>query len=157
MIGLPFKPSTMRATLGERFQKKFGVYNRAIQRAIERGDLNTTRSNAEATKLSHSRGERKPAVFQDTFLKSLSERQSLHNSGGKCQWYEVSGQKVQGTWERDVATKLDEMGVRRIKLKTGADILWYELDGKRKAYTPDFLPTGPRHLLRGQGVLVGQG
>jgi hypothetical protein len=70
--------------------------------------------------------------------RKISEKLSVNNKGGRCKWYEVSGQKVQGTWERDVAIKLDEINVKWIKLKTNRDTLQYELDGKQKSYTPDF-------------------
>ena len=68
----------------------------------------------------------------------LSEKQSLNNTGGKCKWYTVAGQKVQGTWERNVALKFEELSIEWVKLKTHNDILKYEVDGKIKSYTPDF-------------------
>lgn len=70
--------------------------------------------------------------------RKLSEKMSINNKGGRCKWYEVSGQKVQGTWERDIAMKLDELNIKWAKLKTNKDTLQYELDGKQKSYTPDF-------------------
>jgi hypothetical protein len=69
---------------------------------------------------------------------STSIRQSLANSGGKSKWYEVAGQKVQGTWERDIALKFEELGVTWVKLKVGGDIWRYTWDGKIRSYTPDF-------------------
>ena len=70
--------------------------------------------------------------------KRLSERQSLKNSGGKSKWYEVSGQKVQGTWERNVAMKFVELGIQWYKPKVGKDVWKYTIDGLEKSYTPDF-------------------
>ena len=67
---------------------------------------------------------------------------SANNKGGRCKWFEVSGQKVQGTWERNVALKFNEMGIDWIKLKTNNHTFDYTMDGKTRCYTPDFyLPT----------------
>ena len=68
----------------------------------------------------------------------ISKALSVNNKGGRCKWYDVSGQKVQGTWERDIATKLDELHIKWTKLKTNKDTLRYELDKKLRSYTPDF-------------------
>lgn len=68
----------------------------------------------------------------------LSESQSLYNRGGRSKWFEVSGIKVQGTWERDVAVKLTELGIVWLKPKTNTDLFKYELDGKVRSYAPDF-------------------
>jgi hypothetical protein len=74
--------------------------------------------------------------------RATSNRMSLHNPGGKSKWYEVAGQKCQGTWERNVALKLEELDITWVKLKTHKDILEYEMDGTIRSYTPDFyLPT----------------
>lgn len=74
----------------------------------------------------------------DETRKKISERMSINNKGGRCKWFDVSGQKVQGTWERDIATKLDEMRIKWTKLKTNKDTLQYILGGKQRSYTPDF-------------------
>lgn len=68
----------------------------------------------------------------------LVKKLSINNKGGKCKWYVVDGQKVQGTWERNIAIKLSEMNIKWVKLKTNKDIIQYELDGVIKSYTPDF-------------------
>lgn len=70
--------------------------------------------------------------------RKISEKLSINNKGGRSKWYEVSGQKVQGTWERNIALKLDEMNISWKKLKTNRDILKYVMDGKERSYTPDF-------------------
>jgi hypothetical protein len=73
----------------------------------------------------------------------LSLRQSLHNSGGKSKWFEVNGIKVQGTWERDFALKLNES---RIEWSRGTSFI-YHRDNKEKRYTPDFyLPSIDRFI-----------
>lgn len=71
-------------------------------------------------------------------IRKISEKLSINNKGGRAKWYDVSGQRVQGTWERDVALKLDELKIKWIKLKTNRDILKYEMEGKIRSYTPDF-------------------
>jgi len=68
----------------------------------------------------------------------LSIEQSLHNRGGKSKWYEVSGIKVQGTWERDIATKLNELNIQWNKPSTNNDVWKYQMDGQWKSYAPDF-------------------
>lgn len=68
----------------------------------------------------------------------LSEEQALHNRGGKSTWFEVSGIKVQGTWERDIALKLNEFGIKWSKPKTNNDLFKYVMNGKQRSYAPDF-------------------
>lgn len=67
----------------------------------------------------------------------LSVSQSLHNRGGKCKWYDYRGIKLQGTWELNIAKKLDELGISWYKPKVNKDVWNYVLDGKCKSYTPD--------------------
>ena len=98
--------------------------------------LLTVRSSAEQTAIRIEKyGPNRPG---EEARKALSIRQSLHNSGGRCKWYEVAGQKVQGSWERDIASKFEEIGVKWIKPKIHSDILHYELNGEVRSYTPDF-------------------
>lgn len=78
-----------------------------------------------------------PSRMGNAAKKKLSIKQSLNNSGGKCKWYEVAGQKVQGTWERNVALKLEELGIRWYKPKVHKDVWSYKLNDKNKSYTPD--------------------
>lgn len=70
--------------------------------------------------------------------KRLSEKQSLNNSGGKSKWFDINGIKVQGTWERDIAIKFNELNIEWIKPKTNNSIWIYEKDGKQHSYSPDF-------------------
>ena len=73
--------------------------------------------------------------------KKLSLEQSLNNRGGKCKWFEYKGQKLQGTWEFNIAKKLDELDIDWYKPKLHRDVWQYTLDGKLKSYTPDlYLP-----------------
>lgn len=70
--------------------------------------------------------------------RKISEKLSINNKGGRSKWYEVAGQKVQGTWERNVALKFEELGIKWKKLKTNKDTLKYTMDNKVRSYTPDF-------------------
>lgn len=74
----------------------------------------------------------------DESKRKISEKLSINNKGGRSKWYVVAGQKVQGTWERDIATKFEHLGIRWLKLKTNKDTLKYEMNGKIRSYTPDF-------------------
>ena len=85
----------------------------------------------------------KPGTFTgrkhtDESKRKIGEKLSINNKGGRAKWYEVAGQKVQGTWERNVALKFEELGVKWKKLKTNRDTLEYIMDGKLRHYTPDF-------------------
>jgi hypothetical protein len=80
---------------------------------------------------------RKGTTPSELNRRNTSIRMSLRNPGGKSKWYEVAGQKVQGTWERDIALKLEELGIRWYKAKVNKDVWSYELDGKTRSYTPD--------------------
>jgi len=74
----------------------------------------------------------------DESKRKISEKLSVNNKGGRAKWYDVAGQRVQGTWERDIASKLTDLGVPWIKLKTNKDTLKYVMNGKERSYTPDF-------------------
>lgn len=49
--------------------------------------------------------------MREEFRLKLSIEQSLNNRGGKCKWFEYKGYKLQGTWELNIAKKLDELNV----------------------------------------------
>jgi hypothetical protein len=85
----------------------------------------------------------KPGTFKgkkhtEETKRKISQKLSINNKGGRAKWYEVAGQKVQGTWERNVALKFEELDIKWKKLKTNKDILEYTMDGKVRCYTPDF-------------------
>ncbi len=73
-----------------------------------------------------------------SFYLKLSIKQSLNNSGGKCKWYIVDNQNVQGTWERDFANIMVDLDIMWIKVKNKKDSFSYYKDDKKKHYTPDF-------------------
>lgn len=70
--------------------------------------------------------------------KKISQKMTINNKGGRCKWFEVSGQKVQGTWERDIANKFEELGIKWSKIKTNNHTFEYYMDDKLHSYTPDF-------------------
>ena len=112
-------------------QHKYGIAFNSLVNAKNRGDL-ITRTKSEASKLRIA--EHGPTVMGQDARRRLSERMSQHNPGGKSKWYEVSGKKVQGTWERNFALYCNENNIAWDRCKP-----WkYVLDGKIKSYTPDF-------------------
>jgi hypothetical protein len=111
---------------------------RAIQKAKARGDLKTNRGLSIAAKNAYARGRivaKSPSAAQRL---AISLRQSTANTGGKSKWYTVAGQKVQGTWERDLALRLEEFKIAWEKPTKKKDAWSYVIDGKVKHYTPDF-------------------
>ena len=68
----------------------------------------------------------------------ISKKKSINNKGGRCKWYIVAGQSVQGTWEQNAAMKFEELGIKWEKLKTNQHTFEYEMNGKVRCYTPDF-------------------
>ena len=70
--------------------------------------------------------------------RKISQKLSSNNKGGRSKWYEVAGQKVQGTWEQNIALKFEELGIRWLKLKTLQHTFDYVMDSKTRCYTPDF-------------------
>jgi hypothetical protein len=77
----------------------------------------------------------------------ISQKLSINNKGGRSKWYEVAGQKVQGTWERNIALKFEELKINWQKIKTNNHTFQYHMDGKCKSYSPDFyLPDSNLYL-----------
>lgn len=68
----------------------------------------------------------------------ISRALSINNRGGRCKWYKVGDALVQGTWERDLAEKMEELGVAWEKIKTNSYTFEYHLEDKKRHYTPDF-------------------
>lgn len=77
-------------------------------------------------------------IMGEKARKELSERQALNNSGGKSKWFEINGQKVQGTYELLFAQKLEEQNIIWEKVKTNNRIFKYKIGEKEKSYAPDF-------------------
>lgn len=85
--------------------------------------------------------------------KRLSERQSLHNSGGKCKWFEVNGQMLQGTWERDCALQFEQYSVSWKKITK--DPYSYTINEAQKSYTPDLFLSELNIILEIKGFWWG--
>lgn len=116
-------------------EKFYGVTQQSIANARRRGDLVTTRNLSEATKLTYQNG-RAASIPNKEFCENLSLQQSTQNRGGRCKWFLVSGVKVQGTWERNVAEKLNELNIKWEKIRTFPFV--YIKDNKTHRYSPDF-------------------
>lgn len=85
-----------------------------------------------------SEGIFKPSQMGIEAKKRLSIEQSLRNRGGKSKWFIVADQKVQGTWERDIALKFEEFNIKWHKPKLHKEVFFYTQEGKLRTYTPDF-------------------
>ena len=82
----------------------------------------------------------------------LSKKLSINNKGGRCKWYTVQGQRVQGTWERNVATHMTVLGIQWRKLAGKNDTIAYTTnEGRRSYYLPDFLLPSHELLLEIKG------
>lgn len=95
----------------------------------------------KGVQVSPSKG--KPGTFTgkkhtEEAKRKISQRLSINNNGGRSKWYEVAGQKVQGTWEQNIALKFEEFGIKWVKLKTLQHTFDYVMDSKTRCYTPDF-------------------
>lgn len=74
--------------------------------------------------------------FTEEFLKTTSERMSLHNPGGKTKWFEVAGIKVQGTYEKYFAEILLKNNINWIRPKI--TFQYKDEQNKTHRYSPDF-------------------
>jgi hypothetical protein len=106
-------------------------------------NVGLTKETDERLLLESIRRKGRPGTFvgrhhTEETKRKISLVRSANNKGGRCKWYEVDGQKVQGTWELNVATKLTSMGIKWIKLKTNQHTFVYVREGKQHSYTPDF-------------------
>lgn len=81
---------------------------------------------------------KKGRLHSEETKRKISLKMSINNKGGRSKWYEVAGQKVQGTWERNCALIFEEKKINWQKLKTNQHTFAYEMHGKVKNYTPDF-------------------
>lgn len=112
-------------------------YEKGIRIVWNKGLTKETNSKVRQiaqTKRGKSIQIKKPWKMSEENRQKLSLRQSISNSGGKCKWFNVGGIKVQGTWERDFAYKLNE---NNILWSRGTPFL-YKINGKERRYTPDF-------------------
>lgn len=69
----------------------------------------------------------------------ISKKLSIVNKGGRCKWYTLDGQKIQGTWELNFAKKCKELNIKWDKIKTNAfTFVYVDENFKKHHYTPDF-------------------
>lgn len=80
----------------------------------------------------------KPSGVSAKGLESISKKASARGGGGRCKWFKVAGQSVQGTWERNLALLFELLEIKWEKPKTNRYTFSYEMDGKTRSYTPDF-------------------
>lgn len=121
-----------RKPLGGRQKGSHPAWNKGLTKET---DLRVAK-NAEAVSIATRGRPGRPHTEETKRL--ISRQKSINNKGGRSKWYEVAGQKVQGTWERNVALKFEELGIRWEKLKTNRHTFDYVMDGKTRCYTPDF-------------------
>ena len=120
-------------------QKGSSAWNKGLNKGIDERVKKNSESLSKTIQKQIADGSRFFYPMSITARKTLSERQSLNNTGGRCKWFEVSGVKVQGTWERDIALCFNNNNVIWQKMKLNVDI-WKYLDksNKTRSYTPDF-------------------
>lgn len=114
--------------------------------AWNKGLTNKTDSRVAKTSLAVSMNIQKriiegtyvPAKMSTEARERLSVRQSLHNTGGKSKWFDVAGQKVQGTYEKQFAESLQNSNMEWVKIKTNNHVFRYTNGDKIRSYAPDF-------------------
>ena len=114
---------------------------KAYNKGLTKNNNEGVRKNSEILKEGYRTGRIKPSFLGKTHsIKTreiISSKVSLNNKGGRCKWYIVDNQKVQGTWERDLATKMSSLNIDWKKLGSNSKVFQYTLDIER-SYTPDF-------------------
>ena len=81
---------------------------------------------------------RKP--ISDETRQKMSSAKLIKNNGGRCKWYEIDGQKVQGTWELSIAKILNLLNIKWQKVTSSLHSFEYNFsdDGAIHLYIPDF-------------------
>ena len=130
--GKEFKPYALSYKEG-RFS-----WNKGLKKDTDYRVMKNSENASKAIRKLIADGKRKKYKPNKEYCERLSIKQSLNNSGGKCKWYDVSGQKVQGTWERDFAYLMNDLNIKWLKIKNNKDSFIYYKDDKLKNYTPDF-------------------
>ena len=77
-----------------------------------------------------------PITQTEESREKTSVRQSVNNSGGRCKWFSYNGVNLQGTWELNLAKKLDSLGVKWKKVTQSW--VYFDDENKKRRYTPDF-------------------
>lgn len=93
--------------------------------------------------------------LEEEHKQKISKKLSINNKGGRCNWFEVEGQKVQGTWEKNLAEHMTKLKITWQKLKVNNYTLKFiDDENKVRSYTPDFLIENT-HLLEVKGFWWG--
>lgn len=88
-----------------------------------------------------SKGSKRSIEFK---AKVSSTKRRLYAEGKikipspRSRWFVIKGQKVQGTWVRNLALKFEEWGIKWEKLQVNRFRIPYEINGVIRSYTPDF-------------------
>jgi len=113
-------------------QKGNPAWNKGLTKETDSRVLENSIALSNATK------GRPGRLHSDETKRKLSQKASVNNKGGRCKWFEVASQKVQGKWEQNVALKFEELHIKWVKLKTNQYTFEYTMDDKIRSYTPDF-------------------
>lgn len=121
---------------GKKHQPTLGkkAWNKGLTNETDNRVNSISKKVSKTMKRQFEEGKRTPSKMSKEKLEILSKRMSENNPGGKSKWYEVSGKKVQGKWERNFALYCNENNIKWERCKP-----WkYIRDKKIKNYTPDF-------------------
>src|SRR5574338_695017 len=124
----------------ERKQNEVPRKRRAWNKGLKKDTDERVAKNAASVAVSIARriadGSYTHPKLTEEGRRKLSEKMSKYNHGGRCRWYIVGNEKVQGTWERNFAEKMMELDVQWTK-KVKA-IEYTKADGFVRRYTADF-------------------
>ena len=90
------------------------AWNKGLKKDLDERVNQNALAIEKAMQAGIKNGTIKRPPMSESNKRKLSERQSLNNSGGKTKWFEVAGQKIQGTWERNIAIKFEELKVAEV-------------------------------------------
>lgn len=114
------------------------AWNKGLTKEISPIILAQSIKQSIRQKEEYATGKRLPLIQSEKSRQNTSERMSLHNPGGKSKWFQVSGKRVQGTYEKRFAECCEAENIHWEKVKTNNHIFKYYREGKVKSYAPDF-------------------
>ena len=119
--GIPPWNRGLRADTDERVARNALAVSKAITQKIQDGTHVVSVMGAEARE-------------------RISRNMTEHNPGGRCSWFLVGEEQVQGSWERDLAVKMTDLEIVWGKKVSRGNRSWFYSDKKgiRRWYTPDF-------------------
>lgn len=117
------------------------AWNKGLTKETDPRVAANARSVARTQRKRVAEGTFTPNILTASQREAAARRMSRNNPGGRCKWFKVNGQRVQGTWERDLAQRMCELGVPWARTVKDGNRSWFYRDaqGKRRWYTPDFL------------------